>query len=123
MREEKEKRGLRETQERARRAMYIEQQRDRDALRKAHGVQSREHQAWAKKLYAGARQTAYQTVKEQYAGQWKDVRAIRDLKDREEKAEALKLAQKPSLRKRSRTPGATPPSRKGCHLAADPQCP
>ena len=94
VREEKEKRDLREAQDRARRAMYIEQQRDRDALRKAHGVPNREHQAWAKRLYAGARKTAYQTVKEQYAGKWKDVRAIRDLKEREKEAETLKLAQK-----------------------------
>jgi hypothetical protein len=99
LREQEEKRALRETQDRIRRAMYIEQQRDRAALRQAHSVQNHEHRAWAKKLYAGARQTAYQTVKEQYAGQWKEVRGIADLKDREEKAETLKLAQKQAYAK------------------------
>ena len=37
--------------------MYHDQRRDRDALRAAHVVAKRDHEQWAKKLYAEARET------------------------------------------------------------------
>src|SRR5208282_802518 len=47
-REEQDKRQLREAQGEARKAMYREQKRDRDALRLAQDAQKLEHQTWAK---------------------------------------------------------------------------
>ncbi|MGO8842831.1 MAG: MobA/MobL family protein [Methyloceanibacter sp.] len=95
-REDQEKRVLREAHAQARRDMYKEQQRDRDALRQSQDPAKLDHQKWAKKLYAAARNTAYQNVKEQYAGKWKDVRAIKNLDERQKAATALKLEQKKS---------------------------
>ena len=95
-REDQDKRELREAQGQARRVLYQEQQRDRDALRLAQNPAKLEHQEWARKLYAGARKTAYQNVKEQYAAKWQAARGIKDLKEREKAAAALKLEEKKS---------------------------
>ncbi|MGO9545794.1 MAG: MobA/MobL family protein [Rhodomicrobium sp.] len=95
-REDQEKRALREAQGQARREMYKDQQRDRDALRQAQNPAKIEHQKWAKKLYAAARKTAYEKVKEQYAEKWQEVRGIKNLDERQKAAAALKLAQKKS---------------------------
>lgn len=91
-----EQRTLREGQKEVRKEMYAGQQRDRDALRRAQDEQKREHQKWAKQLYAAARQQAFDTIKEQYAGRWEEVRAIGDLKEREKAARTLKAEEKKS---------------------------
>ena len=91
-----EKRTLREAQSEARKALYGDQQQDRDALRLAHEAEKRQHEKWGRKLYAGARQQAFDTIKEQYADKWEDVRAIDNLKERERAARALKAEQKKS---------------------------
>ncbi len=65
-----------------------------DALRAAQDAAKLDHQTWAKQLYAKARETAYQTVREQHADKWEAVRAISDLKAREKAAAALKLDEK-----------------------------
>ena len=93
-RDDPKMRELLEAQERARRGMYQEQQRDRDALRLAQDPARIEHRKWAKKLYAGARQKAFDTVEKQYAEKWTEVRSIKDLKARLETADALKIEQK-----------------------------
>ena len=95
-REDQEKRLLREAQGQARRDMYKEQQHDRDVLRQAQDTAKLDHQTWAKQLYAKARETAFQSVKEQYAGKWQAVRDIENLKQREKAAAALKLEEKKS---------------------------
>src|SRR5208282_497960 len=82
---QEELRQLRETQNATRRAMLADQKRDRDALRAAQAVEWKQHQAWAKGLYAKARKAAFEQVKQQTAGQWKEVRAI---KDRDQRAMA-----------------------------------
>ncbi len=69
--QQEELRQLRETQNATRRAMLKDQKRDRDALRAAQAVEWKQHQAWGKGLYAGARKAAFEQVKEQSAGQWK----------------------------------------------------
>ena len=86
----------------ARRTLYQEQRRDRDALKVAQNPALIEHRRWARKLYAGARNTAYQTVKEQHAKKWKEVRAIRDREDREVAAAALKAEQKKAYGKEAK---------------------
>ena len=96
--DDKEMRELRERQDRERQAMYKEQQRDRDALRLAQNPARLDHQKWARKLYAEARQAAYRKVKEQYAEKWKDLRTIKDLEERRKSAEALILDQKKSYK-------------------------
>ncbi len=96
-----EKQTLRETQAQARRDLYREQQRDRDALRAAQDKARLEHEKWAKQLYAKARETAYRSVKERYAEKWETTRAIEDLKERGKAAAALKLEQKKSYERES----------------------
>jgi hypothetical protein len=91
-----EMRTLRKAQLEARKVLYDDQQQDRDALRLAHEAEKRQHEKWARKLYAGARQEAYDAIKEQYADKWEDVRAIDNLKERERAARALKAEQKKS---------------------------
>ncbi len=98
-REDVEKRTLREAQSQARKDMYAEQKRDREALRKAHEAEKNEHQKWAKTLYAEARQTAYDTIKEQYADRWQAVRDIEKAKDRVKAAAALKAEEKTAYAK------------------------
>src|SRR5208282_4079494 len=51
---------------------------------------------WAKQLYAKARETAFQSVKEHYAEKWQAVRDIENLRQREKAAAALKLKEKKS---------------------------
>ena len=89
--QQEELRQLRETQNATRRAMLKDQKRDRDALRAAQAVEWKQHQAWAKGLYAGARKAAFEQVKEQSAGQWKKVRAIKDREQRDMAEAVLKL--------------------------------
>ncbi len=92
--ESAELRQLRETQMQARSAMYQDQKRDRDALRQAQAVELNRHQAWARELYAGARQKAFEQVKEQAAPKWQAVRSIADPDRQEQASAALKLEQK-----------------------------
>ena len=51
-----------------------------------------------KRLYAGARKAAFKQVKEQSAGQWKKVRAIKDSEQREMAEAVLKLQLKTLVR-------------------------
>jgi len=88
---QEEQRQLRETQNATRRAMLADQKRDRDALRAAQAVEWKQHQAWAKGLYAKARKAAFEQVKQQTAGQWKEVRAIKDRDQRAMADAVLKL--------------------------------
>ena len=97
-----EKLALREAQQRARQAMYQEQQRDRDALRAAQDAAKLDHQTWARQLYAKARETAYQAIKEQYAEKWEAVRETWNLKARERAASALKREQKKAYAEESK---------------------
>jgi MobA/MobL family len=85
---------LRKAQTQVRRVMYREQKRDRDALRQAQKAELDRHKDWAKKLYANARQQAFEQVKEDTADKWKAVRTIKDREDRDKSAEALKREQK-----------------------------
>ena len=85
---------LREAQGEVRRVMYREQKRDREALRQAQKVELDQHQVWAKKLYANARQQAFEQVKEDTAEKWKAVRAIKDRDERNQAAEKLKIEQR-----------------------------
>ncbi len=94
LRDDPEMLALLHAQERAGRDLYQEQQRDRDALRLAQDPARIEHRKWAKKHYAGARQTAYAKIHERYAAKWKEVRSIPDLKARQEAAAAMKSEQK-----------------------------
>ena len=106
---------LSEAQSDAPQGMYTEQQRDRDALRKAHEAQKLEHQNMGEAaLRRRAQQPPFETVKEQYAGQWQAVRDIANLKDarksrrrvetRESKSYAIEAtnARSPPSRKRTR---------------------
>ncbi|MGO9475870.1 MAG: MobA/MobL family protein [Rhodomicrobium sp.] len=93
-REDVEKRTLREAQQQARKAIYAEQQRDREALRRAHEAEKIKHQEWAKKLYAVARQEAYDSIKEQYADKWQALRETENAKERAKAAAALKVEEK-----------------------------
>ncbi|MGO9174288.1 MAG: MobA/MobL family protein [Rhodomicrobium sp.] len=92
-REHPEQLNLREAQAEVRRAMYREQKRDRDALRQAQKLQLDKHKEWANKLYADARNAAFEQVKEQTADRWKSVHAMPDKAQREQAAEALKREQ------------------------------
>ncbi len=59
-----EKRALRDRQSVERKELYAAQVRDRVALREAHGAQKLEHQRWGRKLYASAREQAFQDTKQ-----------------------------------------------------------
>jgi hypothetical protein len=85
---------LRGAQSQVRKSMYREQKRDRDALRSAQKVQLDQHKAWAKKLYADARQSAFAQVKEQTADKWAAIRTIEDAAKRDEAAKTLQRQQK-----------------------------
>jgi hypothetical protein len=85
---------LRVAQRIVRNKMYREQKRDRDALRQVQKAQLDQHKAWAKKLYADARQSAFEQVREQTADKWATVRAIEDAAKRDEAAKALQRQQK-----------------------------
>jgi hypothetical protein len=77
-----------------RREMYEEQRRDREALKQAQAAQVQEHKAWAKTVYAEARNTAFGQVKEQMADRWKAVWAIKDHEHRREASAVLRVEQK-----------------------------
>lgn len=98
---DREKRELREAQDRARRAMYQEQQRDRDALRQAQAAEKQKHQDWAKQLYADAREKAFQEVRKQYLEKWKDLRAGGQGNNRAPAATELKREQQKSYQRES----------------------
>ncbi len=85
---------LREAQAEMRRVMYREQKRDRDALRQAQKAELAQHQDWAKKHYANARDQAFEQVKQDTAEKWKVVRATKDREQRDNAAEKLKTEQK-----------------------------
>jgi hypothetical protein len=93
-RDHPEQQKLRDAQGDVRRAMYLEQQRDRDALREAQKVQLDQHKDWAKSLYAGARKAAFDEIREQNADRWKAIHAIEHPAQRDQAAKALKLEQK-----------------------------
>ena len=93
-REGQEKRALRETQSAERKAMYQDQSRDRAALRAAQDSEKLEHLRWGRKLYAEARERAFQEIKQQNGVKWKDIHKIADARSREAAAQALKAQQK-----------------------------
>ena len=64
------------------------------ALRAAHDAQKLEHQRWTRKLYANARQKAFDETKATYDERWKQTRQIRDAGLREKSTCELKLEQK-----------------------------
>lgn len=80
-------------------------------------AQKLEHQRWGRKLYAGARENAFQEVKQQNAERWTEVRKIGEPKARDAAAVALKGEQKamyakaPRCRSRLRVPSRTRPGR------------
>lgn len=94
--EQKQKDELKERQVAQRKVLYHEQRNDRQALRAAHDAEKLAHQRWGRSLYAKARETAYQSVKDAYQDKWKEVRqfANRDVRDRA--ADGLKAEQKKS---------------------------
>ncbi|MGO9172219.1 MAG: MobA/MobL family protein [Rhodomicrobium sp.] len=92
--EDREQQRLREAQGQDRRAMYKDQRHDREALREAQAAGLDRHKAWAKDLYATARKSAFEEVKEQTSDRWKQVRSIQDPAQRDKAAEALKAEQK-----------------------------
>ena len=89
-----ERHDLLKTQAATRKALYEEQKRDREALRKAQMVAKLDHKTWAKQLYASARQAAYDEIKPQYDKKWKDLRTNTPRSQRNEAAAALKAEQK-----------------------------
>jgi hypothetical protein len=93
-REHPDQARLREAQGEIRRGMYGDQKADRDVLREAQKAQLDQHQAWAKKLYADARQAAFDQVKEQTAERWEAVRGIENKAQGENAEQVLKLEQK-----------------------------
>ena len=93
-REAQEKRALRETQSAERKAMYQDQTRDRAALRGAQDAEKLEHQRWGRKLYAQARERAFQEIKQTNSGKWQRVHKVSDARAREAAGVALKAEQK-----------------------------
>ena len=89
-----ERHDLLKAQAATRKALYEEQKRDREALRKAQMVAKLDHKTWAKQLYAGARQAAFDEIKPQYDEKWKDLRTNTPRSQRNEAAAALKAEQK-----------------------------
>ena len=92
--QEKEQNELQKAQVETRKALYAEQKRDREALGLSHDAAKLEHEMWGRKLYAGARQAAYDTIEEQYAAKWLELRANTPLSKIKEAANALKAEQK-----------------------------
>ena len=76
--EEADRDPLAVAQRQARRSMYADQQRDREALKAAQQKERSGHATWAKALYAAAREQAFNEVKQQMAPRWQKVRAIKD---------------------------------------------
>ena len=89
-----ERHDLLKAQAATRQALYKEQKQDREALRKAQMAAKLDHRTWGNRLYAGARQAAYDQTNKQYAERWKDLRANTPLSKRKEAAAALKAEQK-----------------------------
>ena len=93
-REDRERLELLTAQHQARRTMYAEQRRDREALRQAHDAQGREHRASGRKLYADARQKAFEQAKQRNAKKWDAVRKTKNPMKRELAAAKVRLDQK-----------------------------
>jgi hypothetical protein len=93
-REHPEQRKLREAQGKVRRAMYQEQKLDRGALRQSQKTELQPHGAWSKKLYADARQSAFEQVGQEMADAWKLARTIEDAAKRDAALKTLKRQQK-----------------------------
>ena len=91
---QQERHDLLKAQAATRKSLYEEQKRDREALRKAQMAAKLDHKTWAKQLYAGARQGAYDEIKPQYDEKWKDLRTNTPRSQRNEAAAALKAEQK-----------------------------
>lgn len=91
---EKEQHELQKAQAKERQALYAEQKLDREALKKAQTAAQLDHQISGRKLYADARQAAFETIKEQYDVRWKDLRANTPFSQRKEASTALKAEQK-----------------------------
>lgn len=89
-----EKKELRERQAAERKAMYADQALDRKALRAAHDAKKLEHQRWARKLYADAREKAFQDVKAKNAEAWATIHKMKQGDERDKAATALKETQK-----------------------------
>ena len=95
---EQERIKLREAQYQTRRAMYQDQKRDREALRELHATARQQHREWATKLYAKARETAFQEVRKQYREKWRALRAGERGANRNQAAAALKSEQQASFK-------------------------
>jgi hypothetical protein len=85
---------LRDAQAKVRRMMYDEQKLDRLALRQVQTAQLDQHGVWAKKLYADARQAAFEQVGQEMADGWKAARTIEDAAKRDAALKVLKRQQK-----------------------------
>ena len=92
--ENQEKHRLREAHTQARKALYAEQAKDREALRAAQHADRLHHAVWARKCYDDARKMAYKKVHAQNEPKWAAIRKIEDRKQRAKSAEAMKLQQK-----------------------------
>jgi len=86
---QQERHDLLKAQAATRKTLYEEQKRDREALRKAQMVAKLDNKTWAKQLYAGARQAAYDEIKPQYDAKWKNLRTNTPRSQRNEAADAL----------------------------------
>lgn len=91
---QKEHQELEKAHGRIRQTLYEEQKRDRDALTKVQTAASLKHQKWGRELYADARQSAYDKIKDEYAVKWKELRTNTPLSQRKKASDALKVEQK-----------------------------
>ena len=92
-RQHEEWRDLLKAQAATRKAVYEEQKRDREALRVAQEAARLDHKTWAKQLYASGRQAAYDEIKKEFAGKWKNLRTTTPLSERKDAVAALKAEQ------------------------------
>ncbi len=121
-REQSEKAEMRADQTAERKEMFGQQAADREALRQLHKAQRAEHNAWSKQLYADAREKAFQSVNEQTADKWKEVRTIKNRAERSKAVADMKLHQKQLYGKASKaTIEATRPEKNKAYLALKEQ--
>jgi len=121
-REQHEKAQRRADQSAERKEMFAQQAADREALRQLHKAQLAEHKAWGAQLYAEARDRAYQSVKDQSAEKWKEVRSIKNRVERNEAIADMKLHQKQLYEKATKaTVAATRPEKNKAYLALKEQ--
>ncbi len=97
-REGVEKRELRSRQSDERKSLYTAQARDRAALRAAHEAQKLQHHRWTRKLYAEARQKAYEQTKADYADRWQEVWRTTSKSERAAAKSALTAEQRQAYR-------------------------